>query len=160
MQYTIALEVLWPDVVSAVAAALTAVILAVAGFIAARQLSEARSLRKAQVRPFVVIDFDAQSDPPFIYIRIVNVGSTMARRVSFQFDQPLQSSFDARDGERVTVADLPVLTQGIPSLPPGKEIKFLFDSFINRGELPDTHAVKVQYEGDQLRRWPRKPERE
>jgi hypothetical protein len=147
-------------VVAAVATALTTLILAVAGVIAARQLSEARSLRKAQVRPFVVIDFDVQSDPPFIYVRIANLGSTMARRVSFQFDPRLQSSFDERGGERVVMADLPVLTQGIPTLPPGNEIKFLFDSFLDREHLPDTYQVRVKYRGDELRRWPRKAKRE
>jgi hypothetical protein len=78
-------------VVIAIATALTTGILAVAGLIAARQLSEARSLRKAQLRPFIVIDFDVQSEPPFIYVRIANVGSTMARDVSFHFDPRLQS---------------------------------------------------------------------
>jgi len=147
-------------VVTAVGTAATAVILVVAGVIAARQLSEARSLRKARERPFVVIDFDVQSEPPFIYIRIANVGSTLARNVAFDFENRLQSSFDERPDSREPIADLPVLVQGIPSLPPGKEIKFLFDSFIDREALPDTYGVQVKYEGDLLRRWPRKPTRE
>lgn len=151
---------LWTDAATAVATVATTLILAAAGFIAARQLSETRSLRRAQVRPFVVIDFDVQSDPPFIYVRIVNVGSTMARDVAFEFDRPLQSSFDDRGGDRVAIADLPVLARGIPSLPPGKEIRFLFDSFIHREELPDTYGVRVKYQGHLFRHWPRKPRRE
>jgi hypothetical protein len=148
----------WTDITSAVAAAGTVVVAAIAGLFAARQLSEARRLRRAQVRPFVVIDFDAQSDPPLIFVEITNLGTTMARQVTFDFDYPLETSFDAK-GE-IRVADLGVFTQGIPNLPPGKRIHFLFDSFLEREGLRDTYQVTVSYEGEALRRWPRKAKRE
>ena len=154
-------EVLWPDVVSAIAAVVTVFILLLAGLIAARQLSETRSLRRAQVRPFVVIDFDVERDAPLIFIHIENVGSTVARDVRFTFDERIETSFDLQGGPgRQAMADLPVFVNGIPSLPPGKVISFVFDSFYEREGLRDTYAVTLSYRGDEISRWPRHPQTE
>jgi hypothetical protein len=80
---------LWTDRLSAISAAVTAAVILAAGLIAWWQASETRRLRKAQVRPFVVADFDALSEAPLIYLVISNIGSTLARNVRFEFRQPI-----------------------------------------------------------------------
>lgn len=139
----------WTSVMSAWASVATAAILLVAGGIAWWQASETRRLRRAQIRPFVVIDFDPQRVPPLIYLTISNVGSTMARDIQFEFEQSLVSSFDKGDtaSQMPPIADLPVFVNGIPSLPPGKEIAFFFDSFIEREGMPDTYSRNCSLPG-------------
>lgn len=148
--------VTWTDVVTALATAITAVILAAAGVAAALQYSEARSLRRAQVRPFVVIDFDVESVATIIFMVVKNFGTTMAYEVTFEFDKPVESSLDAEDRNREKIGQLAVFTHGIPTLAPGKEIRFLFDSFIQRKNLPDAYVVTVTYQGQEVRRWLRR----
>jgi hypothetical protein len=54
---------------------------------------------------------------------------------------------------------LPILKEGVLSLPPGKDIRFLFDSGPVRQptELPDRYDVTITYEGEKVRRLFRKP---
>lgn len=140
----------WTSVVTAVATAVSAAVLLAAVIIAVLQVKEARRLRHAQIRPFVVLDLDAQSEAPLIYLTISNLGNVMARDVRFQFAPRLSSTFD--DGRLPDVADLSILTKGIPTLPPGKKISFLFDSAMARYKAKADHAdrydVRVKYVGE------------
>lgn len=133
--------------VAGIASAVSAIVLVVAAIVASKQLREARQLRLAQTRPFVVVDFDAQSMPPAINLEIANVGLTMARNVTFAFAPELQSSFD-ESGPLGKFADLNILRRGIPSLVPGKKIALLFDSSIARRDLVNTYSVTIRYEGE------------
>jgi poly(A) polymerase Pap1 len=100
-----------------------------------------------------VIDFDAQSLHLFVYLRIVNVGTTMARNIRFKFAPPIESTFDS-DASLPGVARLTIMKDAIRSLPPGKEIRFLFDAVMdrNKSQLPDTYDVTVTYEGEERKR--------
>lgn len=46
-----------------------------------------------------------------------------------------------------------LLTEGIPTLAPGKTIPILFDVFLERGDRPDAYSVDVSYEGERGRRY-------
>jgi hypothetical protein len=150
----------WTDVIGAVTSVVTATILLAAGLIAWWQASEARKLRRAQARPFVVIDFDLE-ERPFIHVRIWNAGTTMARNVRFDFTPELETTLERREGAP-HLTELPILQDRILSLPPGKEIRFLFDNGPPRhqSKLPDTYSVRITYEGETVRRLFRKPLRE
>jgi hypothetical protein len=141
------------DVWTAVANATEAAIVGVAAIFAYVQVREARTLREDQARPFVVLDFD-MSEPPIIYLTIANIGNTMARRVKITTDPLLSSSLDQSGGAE-PIAKLRVFTEEIPSLAPGKVIRLLFDSFVQRGELEDVYRVTITYEGDRRRVWRR-----
>lgn len=65
---------------------------------AAGQRREAQRLRERQERPFVVIDFDVQTLPKAVLIEIVNLGSVLARDVTFAFDPPLQAAVESAPG--------------------------------------------------------------
>jgi hypothetical protein len=120
----------------------TVLIYIMIGLFAWRQVYEARKLREEQARPFVVVDFE----PDFlVYLTVENLGRTMARDVSIQFDKPLETTFE-RPRE---IDETPLFREPIPTLPPGKKIRVLFDQFPARLEagLALTFDVDVSYKG-------------
>ena len=131
----------WPKV-AALAAWATVGIYIVIGLFAWRQVHEARKLREEQARPFVIVDFE----PGFlVYLTVENLGRTMARDVSIHFDKPLETTLQ---GPR-ELDESPLFREPIPTLPPGKKIRLLFDQFparLNAG-LPLTYDVKLRYRG-------------
>jgi hypothetical protein len=129
------------------------IVLVVAAVIAFRQVREARGLREAQARPFVVVDFEADRQTQAIYIVISNVGSTMARDVRLTFTPSLTSSLDANPNI-VPPRDLKPLSEGIASLPPGKRIQVMLDMFTQRAaeSYPDAYEVNVRFRAPALDR--------
>ncbi len=132
----------------ALSGAVSAVIITIAALVAAFQLGEARRLRSAQVRPFVVIEFRPEPSS-VIFLRISNLGSTMARDVRFEIDPPLVTT----RGEDWNVMKLQIFKSGIDSLAPGRVIETFFDSFIGRSESNDRHKVTVRYNGEGGRKY-------
>lgn len=132
----------WTDVFQTVFIGLQLVLLLIAALFARSQLKEARELREEQIRPFVVIDLDS-TKKPFFDLVVKNIGTTMARNVEFHFDPAPQSTMSHAAPER-----LKMFSDGIATLPPGKEIRTLFDSGIKRykSDLPDIYSVKVTYQ--------------
>jgi hypothetical protein len=114
---------------------------------------EARRLREAQAQPFVVVDFEADQQTQAVYIVISNVGSTMARDVHMTFDPPLTSSLDSNPNV-VPPRELKPLSEGIASLPPGKQIRVMFDMFTQRAAdaYPDVYDVHVRFRAPALKR--------
>jgi hypothetical protein len=103
---------------------------------------EARTLREEQGRPFVIVDFE----PGYlIYLTVENLGKTMARDVKIEFDKPLDSTLEGRSELHMS----PLFREPIPTLPPGKKIRVLFDQFPGRLEagLAFTYDVKLSYQG-------------
>jgi hypothetical protein len=128
--------------VAAWAACATVGIYIVIGLFAWRQVHEARKLREEQARPFVIVDFE----PDFlVYLTVENLGRTMARDVIIQFDKPLQTTLQ-RPHE---LNESPLFREPIPTLPPGKKIRVLFDQFPARLDagLPLTYDVTLRYRG-------------
>jgi hypothetical protein len=123
------------------------VVLVVAALYARAQVREARELREDQARPFVVVDFEPW-ERPWINLVVTNVGRTMARNVRIEVDPPFESTLDR--AVEVSMAQLKLFTEPIPSLAPGKRIEFLFDSLIDRrtAGLPTAYRVRLRYEGE------------
>lgn len=139
----------WPTRTSAVAVVVQTAIVLAAALFAKRQLDEARETREAQSRPFVVVDFDVFRDRGIVYLTITNMGTTLARNVRLTFDPGLESSID---DERSTFSKLRILTDGVPTLAPGREIPIVFDFFAVRpDELQDAYTVTVTYDDDRGR---------
>lgn len=116
-------------------------VLIAAAFFGRRQLNEAKELREAQTRPFVVIDLGSSARSLFDLV-VKNIGPTLARDVHFKFDPPIRSTDDDLDPNKVKM-----FREGISTLAPGKEIRTLFEKGPDRHEsdLPDTYAVTVTY---------------
>jgi hypothetical protein len=128
--------------VTAWAAWATVAVYVVLGVYAWIQVLQARRLREEQARPFVIVDFE----PGFlVYLMVENIGRTTARDVSIRFDKPLQSTLS---GPR-EIDESPLLRKPIPTLPPGRKIRVLFDQYAARLEagLPLTYDVTLRYKG-------------
>jgi hypothetical protein len=80
-----------------------------------------------------------------VYLTVENLGRTMARDVTIHFDKPLTSSLQGRR----ELDESPLFREPIPTLPPGKKIRVLFDEFNGRTDagLPLTYDVEVRYHG-------------
>jgi hypothetical protein len=128
--------------VTAWAAWTTVAVYLLLGIFAWIQVLQARKLREEQARPFVIVDFE----PGFlVYLTVENLGRTMARDVSIRFDKPLESTLS---GPR-EIDESPLFRELIPTLPPGKKIRVLFDQYAARveGKLPLTYDVTLRYKG-------------
>lgn len=128
--------------VTAASGLATALILFGAALVALRQLREARVLREAQVRPFVVIDFHVLPSSA-VYLRISNLGTVMARDIRFSFDRPFVTKLD-----QLKIQELQVFKKGIESMPPGQVIETFFDMFFGRDEKDDLYHATIGYRGE------------
>lgn len=119
-------------------------LLSLAAVLGWRQLAHAKDLRDAQTRPFVVVDLGS-SRQSFFDLVVTNLGSTMARDVTFEFDPPMVTSKRHTD-----IYELKAFQHGISTLPPGKEFRTLLDFGPARfkEKLPDVYRVKINYRGD------------
>lgn len=137
--------VTWTDIGSFVTAIVTVLVLAAAAIFAGRQVREARRFREAQFRPFVILDFSYFN--MFAELTITNIGTTLARDVTFDFDPPLKTALDDDPKYGHVLADSYMFREGIPSLPPGKLITIVFDKEPERSKagLPDRYDVVVTY---------------
>jgi hypothetical protein len=95
--------------------------------ISAQTLEEMRETRDAQTAPYVFAYFDQVNgeDPTKIFLVIKNAGDGQARDVRVTFDPELQN-----DGA-YSLKHIRQLTERIPSLPPGGEIRHAFALTVN-----------------------------
>ncbi|MCF7547428.1 hypothetical protein [Pseudonocardia sp. WMMC193] len=124
-----------------------------AAYFAYHQLVLARTLREEKARPFVVVDV-VPAQHPFTELIIKNVGETLARDVKVVFDPPLVTTLD---DENMTIGGSHALQSGIPSLPPGREYRMLFEHMPDRyarEDLPRRYEVTINASG---RRGPEEP---
>lgn len=116
-----------------------AVYIALALF-AKRQLAEARDLRIQQARPFVVVD--VVSDEKMLLLSVSNIGSTLAQNLSVRFDRPLQF----KEWPRATWTESPLFHKGMPSLAPGRELRFALGEY-PREDVDKRIKGTVSYDG-------------
>jgi hypothetical protein len=123
-------------------------VITIAATFAGWQVWEARRLREAQFRPFVILDFSYYE--MFAQLTIKNIGATLARDVTFEVDPPWKTALDDDPSYPYVLADSYIFREGIPTLPPGKEITMVFDREPERSKagLPDRYEVTVIYRGD------------
>lgn len=104
-----------------------------------------QAAREEQQRPYVHVDFEAPIHPFFDFV-IRNDGQTAARDVKFEFEPELKSTL-YQEGTN-PIANWSIVKDGIKTLPPGREYRFLFDRSYDRqkSDLPDTYNVKITYD--------------
>ncbi len=145
----VAAHVSWTEIAGVGLLAGQLLVLGIAAIVGLRQVGEAKKLREQQARPFVVVDFDVEDF--LFFLRVTNIGTTLARNVTISITPPLTSSIDSTD-QRVQA--LKIFTDGIATLAPGKELRTLFDSAIqrNRDAFPDVYIARVTYADESLKR--------
>lgn len=119
----------------------TAIVALLAAVFAGWQVWEIRRARQEESRPFVIVDIQSSAAwNNLLNLVIENAGSTVARDVRVSFTPPLQSSNDHVDLESTVL-----LTEGIPMLPPRRQVKAFFDAAHDRkGKgLPMRYDVEV-----------------
>lgn len=144
-----------PEDWTALSAAVTAIVALVAAAFAFLQVRQARLLREEQAQPFVVVDFESSAAwRNAIELVVENIGKTVATQVKVTFDPPLESTqkYDSYD-----LAQSVLVTQGIPTMPPGKRMTGMFDLTHVRKDsgLPMAYVATVQFSDARGR--PQKP---
>ena len=145
----------WTDTASAVGALVAAGAAVVVAVVAARyakkqvegvrdQLAEARSLRREQAQPYVVVSaVPNRVSPHAVEIVIQNLGTTGARDVHIACSPPLVRTDQRGGAERVR------LPEAIPFLAPGQEWRTFWDNDVERSRgvygLPDRYDITATY---------------
>ena len=145
-----------PDEWTALGTMITAVVAVAAAVFAYSQVRELRLTRREQTRPFVVVDVQpSRVWANALNLVIENVGATVARNVTFEFQPPLKST---QDGSGYDIGDSVLVREGIPMLPPGRRIETLLDISHERlrSDLPLRYDVRVQLHD--FRGKPQKPQ--
>ncbi len=73
-----------------------------------------------------------------LYLKIENLGTTLARNVRFAFEPALASSVD-RPWE---FEEAPLLRDGVYTLPPRKQYRIFLDSFPDRVQQGAFHGLR------------------
>lgn len=113
---------------------------------AEESVQELREAREQESAPYVVVYFDASVETFLIYLVIKNIGKAFANQVKLVFDPPLRNSTRG-----IEIANIPLIKDGIGSIPPGYEMRTLFDSsvsYFGNGNLPLSYTVKISYSGN------------
>lgn len=137
------------DAWTAIGTVATAAVALVAALFAGWQVLVMRGTRREQTRPYVVVDFrEHPVSRTIIALVIENIGATPAYDVRLDFSPELESTDDERDdGTRgiYSVAESPLIRDGIPTMPPRRKIVVSFDSAPKRKRagLPLRYDVTV-----------------
>jgi hypothetical protein len=114
--------------------------------ISRKTLEEMKEARDQDTAPYIFVYLDIIVGKQDIYLFVKNVGKSIANNVKLEFDPPLEIS-----SPKYKISDRAFIKDGISSMPPGYEIKTLFDSaisyFDNKKNLPLTYKVKISYSG-------------
>ncbi|MCC5948231.1 MAG: hypothetical protein JJT89_07215 [Nitriliruptoraceae bacterium] len=130
----------------------TLVVVIVTALYAKGQLEEARSLRLAQTRPFVVVSVDVEQQTMFMLV-VENIGSVPAHNVRVEFDQMPHSSGRGFD-------ELRLLKEPIPTMPPGHRYRAYWESALSvfdkeePYEHPMVYRAEVTYENPEGHTYP------
>lgn len=127
---------------SAWATVVLAAVAVLAYFAARGQIREARQLRKASHRAYVVVHAEGDKPTRAIYLVLENTGQTVAKNASVTFTPPLQAAHPAVD----LAGSTRVWDQ--PTIPPGKSVRTVLDRGPERldSDLPMAYEARVTYD--------------
>jgi hypothetical protein len=109
------------------------------------QLAESERMRAEQAQPYVVVDFTI-SARMYAELTIKNIGTTAARDVTVTFTPQIRSTLI--ESGRAMLLDSSLIKRGIPTLPPGKEYRLMFESMpalYKREDLPRCYEAVVHF---------------
>ncbi|WP_435745396.1 hypothetical protein [Nocardioides sp. SYSU DS0663] len=138
------------ETVTAIAAALTAMVALTALLLAYGQLAESRALRREQAQPYVVAFMESGGvSPHFVDLVVRNFGATAAFDVRVETKPNLQRSDGQGGVEDVQLFD------ALPTLVPGQEWRTFWDYSPERSnvDLTGRHEVVVTFSGADGRRF-------
>jgi hypothetical protein len=127
----------------------TVTVAIVATCVAVVQVRHARQLGEEQAQPFVVVDLEPSAASSILVDLVIkNTGQTLAENVRITFQPPLVSGYFSQPNlpQKCDITEAAILKQGIPSMPPGKEFRVLFERMPERytSDLPRSYEVVVR----------------
>jgi hypothetical protein len=134
-----------PEQWSAFGTMLTAVVAIAAAVFAWQQVRHARQIRDEQAQPNVIIDFEESASSIHLDLVIKNIGQTVAYDVRVVFNPPIATT---EIGDRFPLGEASLITKGIPTMPPGRTWRAMFDNMpqrFERKDLPRTYDVQITY---------------
>jgi hypothetical protein len=143
----------WAAVAACVAAA-TLVGAVVTVIVAFKQFAAVRAAHVDQTRPYVVVDFEPSLATWIIADLVVkNMGQGSAKNFRLSIDPAPQRAMDR--GRENRLSEVRLLNEPVPTLPPGREYRLLFDNMIDRFKtsLPMVYTAKVYYESYDGKEW-------
>lgn len=123
--------------------AVTTVILAATVGVAAKQLHQTRLLRRDQLQPHVVVDIEPAEGGIVFELAVRNYGVSTALNVRVAMDPPVETTMAGNN-----FGWYHFFATGIPTLPPGREIRGVFDGIKSREEqgLPMRFKASVDFD--------------
>lgn len=106
------------------------------------QIDEARRLRKATNRPYVVVHVEGDKSTRTLNLVLENSGNTVAKNVTITFSPPLAAAHKIIDhGETAKFWEQ-------PTMPPGKVLRTVLDHGPDRvdSDLPMAYDVRITYD--------------
>ena len=80
-----------------------------------------------------------------IYLVVKNIGKSVAKNVKLSFEPPLESTI-----KEIDIANISLIKDGLGSMPPGYEIRTVYDgtiSYAERENSPSSYEVRISYFG-------------
>ncbi|VVB71706.1 Uncharacterised protein [uncultured archaeon] len=108
-----------------------------------KMIEEMKEARDQESAPYVVPFININKHMMFFGIK--NIGKSVAKDIKIRVKPELMSSIF---GDKIH--DLPLIKNGLSSLPPGHELETMFDVshiYLNRDDFPMSYLVKISYEG-------------
>ncbi len=143
----------WAAVAACVAAA-TLVGAVVTVVVAFKQFATVRAAHVDQTRPYVVVDFEPSLTTWIIADLVVkNIGQGSAKNFRLSIDPAPQRAMDR--GRENRLGEVKLLNEPVPTFPPGREYRLLFDNMLDRFKtsLPMVYTAKVNYESHDGEEW-------
>jgi hypothetical protein len=133
-------------VVTAISTAAMTFAIALTAWLALRQLRLNRQLHEEQMRPHIVIDIvPTGTSSNLLELTVTNVGKTAARNVRITLNPTVETTLRSED--KYALKNSHLLTEVIPTIAPGREIRTLFDSMPDRyqADLPLRYTATATY---------------
>ena len=108
-------------------------------------LLQMKESRDKEYSPYISVYFDIPYGTGDIFFIIKNLGRTNAKNIYLKFDPALCNT----DGQYLEETNL--LKNGIPSMPPGHEIRFYFDqaiSIFEKAKTPKKYDVEISFDNE------------
>jgi hypothetical protein len=108
-----------------------------------KMIEEMKEARDQESAPYVIPYI--KIDQHMMFFGIKNIGKTVAKNIRINVEPELRSSLF---GDKIR--ELPLIREGLSSLPPGHELGTIFDVshiYLNRADFPMSYLVKISYVG-------------
>jgi len=118
--------------------------------------AEMKSQREAEVAPYITAYFEIDRTSNSLFLKIKNIGKSVARNVRLQFNPTLKNTERTPHHSVPKVEDSPLIKNGIETMAPGYEVRLVLDradryikeALNTDGYVPMTYYLTLIYTSD------------